>query len=83
MLFNPLLSPLKRIASLITIVWQSAVPPTLCAVILVITYVVSEHFEPVGLFSVCIILLRGLDFCRHGAGAVLAAYEKPLGRRNW
>jgi len=36
----------QRISRLITIVWQSAVPPTLCSVSLSTTYIVSKRVHP-------------------------------------
>jgi hypothetical protein len=54
------LFPVKRVAHLINIVWQSAVPPTLCTFTIALLYIISHHFHLVGLFSVCVIPLRAL-----------------------
>ncbi|KAI9459852.1 hypothetical protein BJY52DRAFT_1264125 [Lactarius psammicola] len=37
---------LQWISRLITIVWQSAIPPTLCAIGFFITYILSHHLHP-------------------------------------
>ena len=56
-----LLSPLQQVTRLITIVWQSAVPPTLCTVSVLLTYIILQHFNSVRLFAVCLISDRPLS----------------------
>jgi len=44
-----------------TIVWQSALPPTLCSISIVIIYLATHHFVPVRLFPICAMSLGHLS----------------------
>lgn len=74
-----LLFPVKRVAHLINIVWQSAVPPTLCTPTIALLYVISLHFHLVGLFSVYVIPSHALWSCDP---CYVTTYEEFLDRHN-